>query len=508
MLELVAFVAGASIMAIEIVASRILAPFLGNSIVVWTSLIGVIMAALSYGYWRGGLLADRNPSLQKLSGILALAGLLVVVIAAGRNVCLTAVSRLESAHVASIVAEILLFAPVSFVLAMVSPYVVRLKMKEMGSSGETVGKLYAISTIGSIFGTFVAGFYLLAVIGSTGILICIAAILFVTSFLTSATGYRKARGTAAAAAIICALVTPKTSVPFIGGVHVFESDSHYNHYLVYDMDGASHPTHRPVRSLVLDRAARQSAIYLDRQDDFALEYLRYFRLATHFRPDAKRVLLMGGGAFIYPMGFLKENPTKSLDVVELDPALEGIAGKYFGFAPNPRLNLYFDDARVYLNRCQKIYDVAYLDVFGSNATVPYYLTTRETAQRMYDILAPDGIAVLNVSSAIDGPQGRFFRGELATYRSVFPRVEVFRPSGTGDRMLNIIMVAFKDRREPVWSSEDPRIQGYLSHRWTKPVDDDTAVLTDNFAPAEIYIVGWFDWLSFKGAIRGIRSLFS
>src|SRR4051812_31124425 len=161
-------------MAIEIVASRILAPFLGNSIVVWSSLIGVIMAALSYGYLKGGVLADRNPSVSRLSLIIATAALLTALIAVGKNSCLTMASRIPDIRAAAIVAEIVLFAPVSFVLAMASPYVVRLKLKQGGAAGATVGRLYAVSTLGSIVGTFGAGFYLLALVGSTAILFCIA----------------------------------------------------------------------------------------------------------------------------------------------------------------------------------------------------------------------------------------------------------------------------------------------------------------------------------------------
>src|SRR5579872_6920787 len=111
-------------MAIEIVASRILAPFLGNSIVVWSSLIGVILAALSYGYLKGGILADRNPSIAQLSLIIVIAALLTALVAVGKNACLTMVSRIPDIRSAAIVAELLLFAPVSFVLAMASPYVV------------------------------------------------------------------------------------------------------------------------------------------------------------------------------------------------------------------------------------------------------------------------------------------------------------------------------------------------------------------------------------------------
>ena len=488
MLELTTFVAGASIMAIEIVASRILAPFLGNSIVVWSSLIGVILMALSYGYLQGGVLADRNPSVANLSGILAAAAVLTACIAVGKNACLTGVSHIPDIRVSAILAEVVLFAPVSFVLAMVSPYVVRLKVKEMGSTGATVGRLYALSTLGSIVGTFGAGFYLLAVIGSTAILFCICGILFLASFLLSITAFRTARIAAVGITALCLYLTPRTSVPFIAGKHVFETDSHYNHWLVYEASDTG--TKRPIRSLVTDRFARQSSVFTDGGNDLVLEYLRYFRMGNHFHPDARRTLLLGGGAFTYVGDFFRRNPGQSLDVVELDPALPGIAGRYFGLTPHTGLRVFTEDARVYLNRCTQQYDIVYLDTFGSAVAVPHYLTTEETAHRIYDSLSPDGVVMLNLVSAIDGHWGQFFRAEFATYRKVFPHVEVFKPDDRPGDFRNVLVAAFKSPAAPRLTSGDPEIQSYLSHRWTKPIENDMQTLTDDFAPVEVYLQSW------------------
>ena len=490
MLELVAFVAGASIMAIEIVASRILAPVLGNSIVVWSSLIGVILAALSYGYLKGGVLADRNASASQLSLIIVSAALLTAFVAAGKNICLTRISRIPDIRGAAIIAELVLFAPVSFVLAMVSPYVVRLKLKEVGTTGATVGRLYAISTIGSIVGTFSAGFYLLAMIGSTAILFCISGLLLVCSILLSANRFLKLKIAAAGMVALCLYVAPSTATPFISGTHVFESDTHYNHCLVYE--GADYQTGRPSRALLTDRFARQSAIFTDRNDDLVLEYLKYFRFGPHFVPDAHRALLLGGGGFTYVGDFFRRNPTKRLDVVELDPDLVKIADRYFGLtSDDPRLRVFTQDARVYLNLTQAQYDIIYLDTFGSAAIVPHYLTTRETARLVYRSLSDNGVALLNVMSAVYGPKGRFLRAELATYRSVFPRVEIFKLNDDPESLGNVIMVAFKNPAEPQWTSDDPAIATRLSRRWTRPIPMDVPILTDDYAPVEVYMMRWF-----------------
>ena len=473
-------------MAIEIVASRILAPFLGSSIVVWSSLIGVILAAMSYGYLKGGVLADRNPSVSQLSLIITSAALLTVLIAVGKNTCLTMASRIPDIRAAAIIAELILFAPVSFVLAMASPYVVRLKLKEVGSTGATVGRLYAISTIGSIVGTLGAGFYLLALVGSTAILFCIAGLLLACSIMLSSKVYLKTKVAVAGIIAFCAFGAPATSVPFIGGKHIFEVDTHYNHCLIYE--AVDRTTRRPIRSLVTDRYARQSAIFTDKNDDLVLDYLKYFRMAHHFHPNATRSLLLGGGGFTYVADHFRRNPDEALDVVELDPTFVDIAYRYFGLRSQPRLSIFAEDARVYLNRCRRKYDIVYLDTFGSAVIVPHYMTTVETARLISDALAPDGVAMLNVFSAIDGERGQFFRAELATYRAVFPRVEVFKLNDSADIPGNVVIVAFKSAAKPSWSSDDPDMVARLSHRWTRPVALDKPVLTDDFAPVEVYLM--------------------
>ena len=489
MLELTVFVSGASIMAIEIVASRILAPAFGNSIVVWSSLIGVILAALSYGYLKGGVLADRNASTGQLSLIIALGALVTASIAAGKNVCLMETSRIPDIRAAVIIAELVLFAPVSFVLAMVTPYVVRLKLKEVGCTGATVVRLYAISTIGSIVGTFGAGFYLLAMIGSTAILFCIAGLLLACSITLSVNRFLKLKIAVAGLVALCAFGASTTSTPFISGKHVFERDTHYNHALVYE--GVDYRSGRPNRALLTDRYARQSAIFTDKNDDLVLEYLKYFRFGSHFCPNVQRALLLGGGGFTYVSDFLRRNPGKLLDVVELDPGLVEIAHRYFGLKSDPRLRIFAEDARVYLNRNQTQYDIVYLDTFGSAAIVPHYLTTLETARLVSDSLSPNGVAVLNVMSAVYGPRGRFLRAELATYRSVFPRVEIFKLSDDPESLGNVVMVAFKNPAEPAWTSDDPETTVRLTRRWTRPIAMDTPVLTDDYAPVEVYMMRWF-----------------
>ena len=167
LLETVVFVSGALVMIYEIVGSRILAPYIGTSTYVWTSLIGVILASLSLGYWLGGKMADRQPELKHLAGVMFFAAAMLSATILLHELVLTvlAVSAL-GLEIKSILAALILFAPASVLFGFVTPYAVRLKMLSVADAGKTVGRLYALSTVGSILGTFAAGFFLLPFVGS------------------------------------------------------------------------------------------------------------------------------------------------------------------------------------------------------------------------------------------------------------------------------------------------------------------------------------------------------
>ncbi|MEJ7701701.1 MAG: fused MFS/spermidine synthase [Pyrinomonadaceae bacterium] len=183
-LEITVFVCGALVMIYEIIGSRLLSPYIGASTYVWTSLIGVILAALSLGYWLGGKIADRRPEIKILAAVIFFAGGLVSLTIFSKDLILSFIagSALQL-EVKSLIAALLLFAPASVLLGFVTPYAVKLKMSSLADAGKTVGRLYALSTVGSILGTFLAGFFLIPFVGSTRTLYLIAACLISLSFL-------------------------------------------------------------------------------------------------------------------------------------------------------------------------------------------------------------------------------------------------------------------------------------------------------------------------------------
>jgi spermidine synthase len=372
---------------------------------------------------------------------------------------------------------------------MVSPYAVKLKMKKLDTSGRTVGNLYAISTIGSIAGTFLAGFFMISFFGSTKILL----ILSLSMVVVSIVAYRKGMKLHNIAAVFLILFVasglglPDNPIKKDGTV---EMDSKYNHIKIMDrqvrikVDGKYEEAKRVK---VMQVNSSLSSIMSLEDDDLVEMYTRYYRLAEHFMPRIGSSLMLGGGGCSYPKDFLANFKNASMDVVEIDPKLTEMAVKYFRLKKDARITFYHEDARTFLNRNEKKYDVIFVDVFntGSNFSIPFQLTTLEAVTRMYESLKDDGVALMNIISAIEGKKGKFLRAEYTTFSSVFPQVYLFTvDSLDGSEVQNIMLAALKTTTIPSFKSRFDELNRYLKRLWVKDIKQDMPVLKDDFAPVE------------------------
>ena len=486
MLEIIVFICGAVVMILEMVGSRILAPYLGSSIVVWSSLIGIILGSLSLGYWWGGKLADRNPTYRALALIIFLAAIFTATIAFSKSATLDYLQHYAgSIHLASSLATLILFAPPSTLLGMVTPYAVRLKIRNLQEAGRTVGRLYAISSVGSIFGTFFAGFFLIAFWGSTNILFTLALVLAVTSLLASF-GDRILKVTGIVL-LIGFWAAAQSYEAYLTNLGFHDIDTPYSRIFIYP--SIKEETGEPTRVMATHPKGVQSAMYLADPVKLAVDYAQFYQLATHFKPDMKELLMLGGGGYSFPKFALAHYPEVHMDVVEIDPEVTALARRFFALQEDPRLAIFHQDARTFLNAPGKQYDVIFGDTFGSHYSIPFHLSTIEAVQRMHDALVDDGVALVNILAAIDGESGRFLRAEYATFKAVFPRVYLFPVADPhdGQRWQNIMLVALKAKSEPCLRSDNPTLEQLLSHLWTKPMSEDLPPLTDDFAPVDYYL---------------------
>lgn len=492
LLEITIFLAGMGIMVFELIGSRILAPYVGTTIMVWSALIGVVLAFLSLGYWWGGRIADRKADHKNLAGIIFMAGVFITLTALLKTPVISFLDQyFKSFQWEALWLSVILFGPASFFMAAVSPYVVRLRLDSIKESGETVGNLYAISTIGSISGTFLTGMFLVPLAGNTKILFGLAMVLFLTSLLVYRQSWLKAR----AAVLMVALLVPFGAdkidhhfipLDFISSAYmdiaVAESDFTYT-------DPASGATvTRQLVEMYTSPTAVQSAIFAGNESELVLEYSKLFRvLPGFFNPEARSALLIGGAGYTVAKDFLNQNPAGTMDVVEIDPKMTEVAEKYFNLEMGPRLGIYHEDGRTYLNRNEKKYDVIMVDAFHA-FVAPYQLTTLEAVQKMSDSLTDDGIVLANIYQSIEGDGGKFFRAEYATFKEVFPELYVFRVQNHDPKAVqNLILVATRSPEKVELTSEDKELQFYLERYWDGEIVLDMPILTDDFAPTEHYM---------------------
>ncbi len=489
-LYLIVFSTGAVIMILELIGSRILAPALGTSIFIWTSLIGIILGAMSLGYFLGGKLADKNPSVKIFSLIIFTSGLLVFFIIIMKTSVLE-LSVFLGIKNGAVFSAVVLFALPAVLLGAVSPYAARMAMKKVESSGRTVGNLYAVSTFGSIVGTFLAGFYLIPNFGSTNILYALSFLLFFISVLSYHSKIRTMKMLAGFLILFgfSLIVSATEKEDFI-----VNEDSAYSRIRIYDRKDENG---KITRIMGVENFS-DSGMFLD-SEELVFDYTKYYRLGEVFKKDIKRAALFGGAAYSVPKDFLRRNKEGTIDVVEIDPKTTELSEKYFRLNINDeRLNIYHEDARIFLNRTEREnknkYDVVYNDAFSSAHSVPFHLTTKEAVEKIYNILNDDGVYIMNAISSISGEKSKFFRSEYKTIKEKFENVFIFPiiaiEKNTAEKPQNIMIVAAKravNIDDILENNKEGEMGELLEHYYKYEIKtDDIKILTDDFAPTDYY----------------------
>jgi spermidine synthase len=520
------FTSGAVLLGLEITASRVLAPFFGNSLFVWGALIGVVLTGLAIGYWAGGALADRMPATQLLLSVLALAGGLVLAIPYADDPILEAVVRWDPGpRLDPLLAAIALFGLPSIVFAAVTPIAVRLVARSVDRVGRTAGRLFAVSTAGSIAGTFATAFFLIPEFGTNQLLALAAAAVFVAIVVVAAvervaTGVVLGTAAAVAAAVASVALAPGTGGTLsgaaaqnwspvyrlrgeaTGGVDlaaeganvVFTKDTRYHRVAVVDDLGS--------RYLRFD-SSYQSGMYLRRPFATRFAYTDYFELAQAYRPGARDLLFVGLGGGSAQKRLWRDFPQLRIQTVELDPVVRDVAYRYFALPHSPRLEVDVEDGRRYLARHDRRWDVIAVDAYYSDS-IPFHLATREFLQLARSRLRPGGVLIANVIGAVRGPNSKLFRSFYRTYRTVFPTVLVHPVMLAGERdtdVRNLIFVAtdaaapdtsFLQARWRSLRKRNPRaadLRKAIRNRHDEIVAvDDVPTLTDDYAPTDALLL--------------------
>jgi spermidine synthase len=415
---LIVFVSNVCIMVLELVAGRIIAPYVGVSLYTWTSVIGVVLAGMSLGNYLGGRLADRWASARLLGGVFLLAGLLSVGILAADTL------GVQLPDSWPIVARILAFTAALFflpgmVLGMVSPIVVKLAVRDLAKTGSTVGRISAAGTVGSIAGTFATGFVLISAFGTHVIVWGVAIALMAMAALFLLSDIR--RGRVVAAALVLLILAGGTQAASAQGWIESRCRVETNYFCikVYEEDKEG----EPVRILILDRLVH-SYSSLTNPKKLVYGYEQVYAEATAYqaqRHNPLKALFIGGGGYTFPRYMEAIYPGSILDVIEIDPGVTEIAYDLLGLARDSKIASYNEDARMFLKRPPAVkYDLVMGDAFN-DYSVPYHLTTQEFNERVAAWLADDGLYMVNM---IDGPRRDFLRAYVNTLGQTFTNVYV------------------------------------------------------------------------------------
>jgi spermidine synthase len=412
----VVFVVGSASLGSEIAAARLLAPYFGASTTVWANTIATVLVALSIGYWLGGRLADRHPLHRHMCALVlgAAVGLAAVPFVA-RPFLDAAVSALSSisagAFLGSLLGVLVLVAGPVLLLGAVAPYAIRLSLREVATSGSVAGRLYAISTAGSLVGTFMAALVLIPFAGTRRTFLVFAFCLA----LVAALGMRR-RWLLVPLALAGLIALPPGSIKpdvAVGGRVVYEADTQYQYARVVEQPDGT-------RSLELNEGLARHSLYRpgswltgDYWDGFLVDP----RAVLPAPP--RRLAVLGNAAGTTARGYGHYFPRTAIDAVEIDPKVTEIGRRWFDMHA-PHLRTFAEDARPFLRRAAGArYDAIFVDAYRQ-PYIPFYLTTAEFFRLCRSRLAPGGVVVINVGH----PRGdsRLERDLSATLRVSFPSV--------------------------------------------------------------------------------------
>ena len=531
--NMVVFIASFCTLVIELVAGRIMAPYVGVSLYTWTSIIGVVLAGISIGAYLGGLLADRYPRPSTLGWLLFLSGLGALSISPLTNLIGGAPFHTRLMIRILLITTIIFFIP-SCLLGMISPVVVKLTLKNLQKTGNVVGKIYAFSTLGSILGTFATGFFLISWKGTRHILLTMGMILILSALVFG--DFFKRKKTLALFFILLSFFLILPLAGFYGYAAIYPSEislsnspiqslkSLYGYAFKPPLDEETYffkesdyytiklkrsirgNNGNPLESLVLDHLVHS---YTDLSEPLYLEYeyIRIYEEMVRWQSSKRKsfkVLFLGGGGYTFPRFIEAKYPNAEIDVVEIDPEITGVVKKYLGISQKTKIHSVNEDGRWFVMNCktQGGYDFIFGDAFN-DLSIPYHLTTKEFAVQLKRLLKPDGLLLANVIDSFQ--KGAFMPSYIRTLEEVFGKgdVHLLTLSSDYDRMgiSTYVVVASPKRlnmddfvktvkgngKKEMTSHVMPqdRLQQYLKERTS-------VILTDDYVPVDNLIAPIFE----------------
>jgi len=469
-------------MIFEILWARILWVYVGTSLFVWTSIIGLILFALSLWYYIWWRLSDGWSNLISVAKIFSLCALGFTLIPYISDPILILITTyISDVRYSSLLATLILFVPVSIALWMIQPICTKVQLEDMKSAGKIIGRIGSIGTIGSIIWTICAWFFLIPYFWIYSLLIAMSVVCVSISLLLSGRILLFLN----LALLLFVLLTygvNKLHSESLKAAWITQIETSYSHLTIKDeqRNGVK------VRNLYVDNVTH-AGMSLE-SDELLYPYTRAYHLFEVFNPDAHDVLMLGWAAYSFPKSFLSRHGAKYLNVVEIDPGMTRVAKEYFNLEDSDRLRTIHSDARVYLNVSDKKYDAILWDAFGSYYSIPYQLTTRETVEKKYNLLSENGVVLLNIISSLSWNTSKFLHAQYKTYASIFPDVQIIPISHPDDESVvqNIMLIARKNPSTKIGEAKNLQEQEFLAQMRYLELDASTKVLSDDYAPVDFF----------------------
>ena len=471
------FGAGTGALATEIAASRLLAPYFGSSTIVWANLIGLVLASLAVGYWLGGRLADRRPEPRLLGLIVVAAGVYVAVVTfVSRPLLDVTIEGLDEtsagAVVGSFFAVLLLFAPAVVLLGAVSPFAIRLAIDDVDTAGATAGRFYALSTVGSLLGTFLTALVGIPLIGTQRTLLVTAAVLAASGSILLGR-----RSLAVAAGLAVLLLVPPGALKASPGLLHEETSLHQYVQVVEQPDGR--------RQLFLNEGVAVHSLWYPDSVLTGGIWDTFLALPPLLARPLERVAILGNAAGTTARALAAHYPGVEIDGVELDPAVSEAGRRFFGMGEIPGLDVHDADARPFLRRTDERYDLVVVDAYHQ-PYVPFYLATREFFALVRERLLPGGLVALNVAS-VPSDQ-RLVRAVAGTLAAELPQVVLWPALRFNTVVIGLDRPAAPaELRRRVRAASEPadiEVLRDLLARQLRPAEPFDDPWTDDHAPVE------------------------
>lgn len=488
-LYLTEFFSGVSVMAVELGASRLMAPYFSSSQIVWTIIIGTIMIALALGNLWGGRMADKDPNTDRLYRRLLIAAVWIAAIPVlgkyvilGISGALVLTVNTNFLIIAAFCACTVIFVFPLFLLGTVTPSLVKYTVDSLDDNGKTVGTLGACNTIGSILGTFLPTFVTIPAVGTavtfllfSGILMAICLVYFISSRVQWKTCL-----VAVILFVLCAIVGNSSSFAFWEDDLTYEGESVYNYLQVKETE----------KQVILSTNVLFGVQSVMMKDDGLTGMYYDYALAAPVMAGVQekgqpRILILGNGTGTYARQCAKYFPQAQVEGVEIDEKITALAYEYFDMPETVDVTTY--DGRAYLHAVDTQYDVILVDAY-QDITIPFQMSSTEFFTLVRDHLSPEGVMVVNLNMTSDG-EGSINRALCDTIASVFPQVRTIDVPRTTNRELFASMEGdlAARLRENLNQVTDSELSRHLTEaaKELEPYQGGDNILTDDQAPVEV-----------------------